>query len=101
MSWQKVAKVTDIADGAGQVLDISGESIALFHVKGKFYAMANHCPHRGGPLADGHVEDGQVTCPWHGWQFDVKSGECQTMPGSKQKCYTTKIENGEVFIEID
>ena len=98
--WHRVAKVSDLSDGAGQVVDISGESIALFNMKGKFYAIANHCPHRGGPLAEGHVEDGVVTCSWHGWEFEIKSGKCRTMPGSKQRSYPTKIENNEILINI-
>ena len=100
MAWHKVAKTTDMKDGGAQIIDISGQSIALFNLKGKFYATDNHCLHRGGPLADGHIEGSIVTCPWHAWQFDVKSGECLTMKGSKLKCYPTKIENSEIHIEI-
>ena len=98
--WHRAAKNSDIADGAGQTVEISGHSIALFNLKGKFYAIDNHCLHRGGPLADGHVEGSMVTCPWHAWQFDVKTGECHTMPGEGQKSYKVKIENGEVYVDI-
>ena len=97
--WHRAAKISDIAEGASQSLDINGQSIALFRLKGKFYALDNHCLHRGGPLGDGHLDGTVVTCPWHAWQFDIKSGECQTMQGAKQKCYATKIEKGEVWVE--
>ena len=98
--WQAAAKASEIAQGAGRSLEVAGQKIALFHVGGKFYALADTCPHRGGPLGDGHLEGTQVTCPWHAWQFDVTTGECQTMPGGKQPCFKTKIENGEVWIDI-
>ena len=100
MAWHKAAKVSDIADGASQAFEIAAHSIALFRIQEKFYAIDNHCMHRGGPLADGHLEGNTVTCPWHAWQFDVKSGECHTMQGEKQRCYTTKIEADDVFIDI-
>ena len=97
--WHKVAKTSDLADGAAQELTIEGQSIALFKISGKFYAIANHCMHRGGPLATGYIEGSKVTCPWHGWEFDVKTGDCHTLQGSKQKTYPTKIEKNYVFID--
>ena len=97
--WYKAAKVSDILEGASQLVQVSDQAVALFHIQGKFYAMQNSCPHRGGLLAEGHLEGTTATCPWHAWQFDVKSGECHTMKGTKQKIYNTKIERGEVYIE--
>ncbi len=87
-------------ENGGKTLEIEGRSVALFRLGGKFYAMQNHCLHRGGPLGEGHVEDGQVTCPWHAWQFDVKTGRCSTMPGAQQQTFKTKVEKGEIWIEI-
>ena len=98
--WHKAAKVSDIAEGASQLVQISEQTIALFHVQGEFYALQNTCPHRVGPLVEGHLDGTMVTCPWHAWQFDVKSGECHTMKGAKQKIYMTKIEKDEVYIEV-
>ena len=98
--WHKVAKVSDMADGGAQTLQIDQQPIALFKLGGLFYAIQNACLHRGGPLADGHLEGTVVTCPWHGWEFDVKSGECRTMEGAKLKTYPTKIENEDVFIQL-
>ena len=100
MAWHKVAKVSDIADGASQSLKVAGQAIGLFRLEGKFYALQNHCLHRGGPLADGHMESSVVTCPWHAWQFDVKTGECLTMAGAKLKTFNTKVEKDEVFVEV-
>ena len=98
--WVKAAKTSDIADGGGVVFDPEGRKIALFRSAGNFYAVDNTCPHRGGPLAEGFVENLEVTCPWHAWTFDVKTGACTSAPGIQIKSYRTKIENGEVFVEI-
>lgn len=67
-----VAKVSDIPPGKAVVVDVEGEEVAVFNAGGTFYAMTNECPHEGGPLGHGWTDDGKtVTCPWHGWQFDL------------------------------
>ena len=98
--WHPAKKTSEIAEGAAQSVELAGRSVAIFKRGGKFYALANHCLQRGGPLADGHLDGDIVTCPWHAWQFDVKTGRCDTMQGAKQKTYKTKIENGEIWVEI-
>ncbi len=98
--WQKVAKVQDIAEGASQIIDPAGESVALFKLQGCFYAVDNICPHEGGPLGEGSLEGSLVTCPWHAWQFDVKTGQCQDAADIFQKTFATKIAGDDVFIEI-
>ena len=74
--------------------------VALFNADGQFCALDDVCPHRGGPLGEGYLEGSSVTCPWHAWEFDVKTGECKTTEGMKQKTYATKVENGELFVEV-
>ena len=98
--WHSAAKESDLPKGAGKSLQIEGRRVALFNVEGKYYAMADSCMHRGGPLGDGHLEGTRVTCPWHAWDFDVKTGECHTMPGEKQKTYKVKVEKGEIYVEL-
>jgi nitrite reductase (NADH) small subunit len=70
----KVAEVKDIPPGDSKCVSCGNERIALFNVDGEFYAISDMCPHAGGPLSEGWVEDGEVTCPWHGWSFKLKSG---------------------------
>jgi nitrite reductase/ring-hydroxylating ferredoxin subunit len=98
--WHKVMNVSDLAKDSGKPVEVAGKNIAFFNVAGKIYAMENRCLHRGGPLGDGHLEGTRVTCPWHAWEFDVKSGNCHTMKGAKQKKYATKLEHHEIFVEI-
>ena len=102
MSWQQALPLSELPTGSsGKALDISGQSVAFFNNGGKIYAILNHCPHRGGPLAEAYLERTQVTCPWHAWQFDVKTGECDTMKGAKQKTFKTKIEKDQIFVDIE
>ena len=95
-----IAKVSDIPADQGLVVRLSdGNEIALFHCDGRVYALNNSCPHMQGPLGEGEVTAGTVTCPWHGWQFDIKSGDCINMPGESATCVTVNVENGLVYLE--
>jgi nitrite reductase/ring-hydroxylating ferredoxin subunit len=98
--WHRAVKASEMPKSSGRTVDLGGTSIALFNVAGKFYATRNACIHRGGPLGEGHLEGVRVTCPWHAWEFDVTSGECSTMKGAKQITYSTRIEKGEIWVEI-
>ncbi len=69
-----VAKIDEIPAGTGKVVFAGDRAIALFNANGIFYAIDNTCPHRGGPLGEGELDGTTVTCPLHGWQYDVTSG---------------------------
>lgn len=100
MALVKVASVSDLKPGQGKVVTANGEEIALFNVGGKFFAINNTCKHRGGPLGEGELEDKIVTCPWHGWQYDVETGDCKTMPGMHVQQYQVKIEGNDVLVNV-
>jgi nitrite reductase (NADH) small subunit len=76
------------------------KTVCVANVNGEFSAMDNVCLHVGGPLGEGTVENGKVVCPWHGWQYDPKTGQTTHNPNLKVAVYPTKIENGEVMLEI-
>lgn len=98
----KVAKRDEVPPGTGKVVEVSGRSIALFNVGGTFYALDNTCTHRGGPLGEGTLDGDTVTCPWHGAQFDVKSGTVSRAPApASVRSYTTRVEGDDVIVEID
>src|ERR1039458_3152627 len=63
-----------------RITQAGGKSIAIFRLGGAYYAIENTCPHRGGPLSEGEVEDDVVTCPWHGSRFNIKTGALLTPP---------------------
>ena len=96
----KVARVDEVKDDQPMMAEAGSKKVALFKVDGKIYALENTCPHRGGPLGEGFLEGSVVTCPWHAWQFDVKTGRCESVPDVAQPCYKVKIEGSDVFVEI-
>jgi nitrite reductase (NADH) small subunit len=76
------------------------KTICIANVHGEFSAMDNVCLHRGGPLGQGMIEGGKVVCPWHGWQWDPKTGEAAQNSSAKVVIYPLKIENGDVLVGI-
>ena len=96
----KVAKASDIPAGSGKVVEIDGKAVALFHCDGMFYAMENTCKHRGGPLGEGALSGSTVTCPWHGWTYDVKTGACTMNPAITSQTFPVKVEGDEVFVSV-
>ncbi|MBI4406493.1 non-heme iron oxygenase ferredoxin subunit [Candidatus Micrarchaeota archaeon] len=96
----KVANVSDISAGKAKTVNVKGIPIALFNVGGKFYATHNTCLHRGGPLGEGELEDKTITCPWHGWQYDVQSGQCINNPAAKVKTFKIEVKGNEVYLEV-
>ena len=101
MPPKKIAKTGDLVPGSGKVVKVEGETIALFNVDGTCYAIGNTCPHRGGPLGEGSLEGTTVTCPWHGAQFDVKTGEVLAPPAALGvKSYPVRVEGEDVLIEL-
>jgi len=75
MAFEKAAKLSEIPSGSIKEVQVGGQAIALANVGGTLYAINNTCLHRGGPLGEGQLEGSVVTCPWHGWQFNVATGK--------------------------
>lgn len=96
----RVAAENDVREGEGLAAKAGDTTVALFRVEGQCYAIANACPHKGGPLAEGDVEGHEVHCPWHGWTWDVRTGLNKRQPGTAVACFPVTVENGEVFIDI-
>ena len=71
----RIASVVETPPGSARELVAEGRVIALFNVEGTFHALDGVCPHAGGPLGQGQLDGCIVTCPWHGWQFDVTTGQ--------------------------
>jgi nitrite reductase (NADH) small subunit len=95
-----VARTRDIEPGAGAIVDVGGRRLALFNVEGVFYAIDNSCPHRGGPLGEGDLVGAVVTCPWHGYRYDVRTGVHQVNSSFKVPCYPVTVEDGAVFVDV-
>lgn len=96
----KVATVGEVEAGQGRVVEAEGKTLALFNVDGAFYALDNACAHRGGPLGEGDLDGPTVTCPWHAWRWDVKTGANVNNPAVRVACFPVIVENGAVFVEL-
>jgi 3-phenylpropionate/trans-cinnamate dioxygenase ferredoxin component len=99
----KVANKSDLAPGEGMVVEVKGNSIALFNVGGEFYAIDNTCVHRGGPLGEGYCDATSLTvqCPWHGWTYNLTTGESTLVPGAKVEKYEVQVEGDEVKVALN
>jgi len=95
-----VAKMGDLEPGTCRSIDLDDVTLALFNIEGKIYALDNVCPHAGGPLGEGTVEETHVACPWHGWKFDIPTGTCLKNPVESWKVprYEARERNGEIQI---
>jgi len=86
--------------GSGRVLEAAGRTVAVFKVRGTFYAIDNECSHRGGPLGEGDLEGTVVLCPWHAWRWDVTTGANVNNPAVKVACYPIAEQDGSLFVDL-
>ena len=95
-----VCRVEDLTPGTCKTIDLSeGRELALYNVLGEFYATDNFCPHKGAPLAAGNLCGHVIECDWHGWEFDVRTGECLTVP-EKLETYEVTVESGLIKVHL-
>lgn len=97
--WFKVAKLSDLPEDTGKLVNAGGDEVALFKVGDKVFAIHPVCPHQGGPLQDGGVHECRVMCPWHGWEFDLGTGKCSFNDAISVPVYKVSLEGDDVFIE--
>ena len=97
----KIAETTALAPGQAVAFTLGGQRIALFNVEGTYYAIGDTCTHRGGPLSEGYIQGTKVTCPWHGADFDLKTGDALGPPAQKGvPSYKVVVEGDEIKVEI-
>jgi nitrite reductase/ring-hydroxylating ferredoxin subunit len=87
---------------AGQVIEIiiGGTAIAVANVDGTFYATSNTCPHAGGPMGEGTLDGCTLSCPYHGWKFDLRDGSCLTAPGRSITTYPVQVVKDAVCVKL-
>jgi nitrite reductase/ring-hydroxylating ferredoxin subunit len=108
-----VAKLEEVPDGGHIVVDVNGRSVGVFNVDGELYGLLNRCPHQGGPMCEGRMvglltaerpgklrfqkDHKLLACPWHGWEFDVKTGQSYCDPARlRLRKFPVEVENGEI-----
>lgn len=100
-AFVRIASKSELpAEGEAREFTAGEKTICVANCGGTLSAMDNVCVHRGGPLGQGVVMDGKVICPWHGWQYDPKTGEAGHNPGMKVAVYRIKVEGDDVLVEI-
>ena len=99
-TWIKVAEISDLPPGEGKTVVAGDRELALFNVAGKFHAIDNICPHRGGPMGEGVLEGQEAVCPWHGWRFDVTTGLSPVVPTAKVDTFEVVVEGNDVKVRI-
>jgi nitrite reductase (NADH) small subunit len=98
--WIPLARVEECPVGTS-LERVAGERIvALFNVDGTIYALDGVCPHQGGPLGKGALCGAILTCPWHGWQFDVTSGQHQLNPRMQQPRFEVRVEGEWILVHL-
>jgi nitrite reductase/ring-hydroxylating ferredoxin subunit len=115
----RVARVDEVPLDRGLLVEAGGRQIGLFRVGDEIYALRNICPHQGGPVGTGgifpsvkgKIEDRRlkeyldhdelvVACPWHGWEFDVRTGVCMADPTRRVASYPTRVVDGEITVVV-
>jgi nitrite reductase/ring-hydroxylating ferredoxin subunit len=96
----KMATLSELPPGSAKEVEFEGRIYALFNEGGEISAIDGICPHQGGPLAEGEMEGTTVTCPWHGWQFDVKTGQTPLGKKIKQAVYEVKVDGQDVLVSV-
>ncbi|WP_308422864.1 Rieske (2Fe-2S) protein [Paenibacillus nasutitermitis] len=118
--WQlalyEIAKVQDIPTGANIVVEVEGRSIGVYNVHGTFYAVHNYCPHQGAELCKGPVcgtnlesnvyefiygrDQEIIRCPWHGWEFDLKTGKSLFSEKVRVRSYPVEVTDNIIYLSI-
>lgn len=100
MAFVRAAKTGDVPVGTIKEFKVEGKAVAVANVGGQFYAINGVCMHRGGPLGDGPLEGKVVTCPWHGWQYDVTTGKVGQNPAVGVESYPIEVRGDEIFVNL-
>jgi nitrite reductase/ring-hydroxylating ferredoxin subunit len=95
-----VARADEIPPGTVARVQAGEREIAVAHCDDGFFALQNECLHLKGPLGEGRIDDHVLTCPWHGWQYDVRTGENEFDRAIQLRTYPVHVSNGEVQIEL-
>lgn len=98
--WYEVAKVDDMPDQSGREVVAGNQLIGLFRIGENWHAIDGTCPHHGGPLGQGCLNGEMVTCPWHGLEVNVRTGDYHLAAESTLRTFETRIADGVVFVRV-
>lgn len=99
-NWIRIGTAAEVPAGGCAVFDAAGNTIAVFSVEGGLYAIDNTCKHQGGPLGEGTIEGVLVSCPWHHWQYNIKTGKTKFSDEIGVRTYALEVRGEEVFVDV-
>lgn len=97
-AFVRVAGTADVPPGTAKVVVVQGHPVALFNVEGRFHAVSNVCLHRGGPIGEGTLDGAVVTCPLHGWEYDVRTGANLANPAARLRTFRVRVDGDAVLV---
>jgi nitrite reductase (NADH) small subunit len=100
MAFQRAAKQEEIPAGTIREVKLGEKVIAVAHVEDRFYAIDNACLHRAGPLGQGALNGEIVTCPWHGWQYELSTGRVTFNPEMRVPTYPVELRGEEIWVDM-
>ena len=100
MGFVRAARKDEIPAGAIREFQVDGLTVAIANIGNKFYAINNTCLHRGGPLGQGELQGKILTCPWHGWQYDVTTGKLTMNPAAGVECYALEVKGEDIWVDL-
>ena len=100
MGFVKVARLSEVPPGTAIEVVRGTDLLAVCNVDGEIRATSGVCPHAGGPLGQGALNGGYLTCPWHMWQFDSKTGQCDFNPAVRIPVYPIRVEKNQIFVDM-
>jgi nitrite reductase/ring-hydroxylating ferredoxin subunit len=100
MPFVRAARKSEVAPGSICEFQVGDKSVAIANVAGKFCAISGICAHQAGPLGEGELEGQVVTCPWHGWQYDVTTGKVAQKPSLGVDSYPVEVRGDDIFVDV-
>ena len=100
MAWTKMTTIAELPPGSLREVQRDGTIFALCNVDGDIRALSGTCPHQGGPLGEGTLNGGVITCPWHMWEFDSATGSCAFNGAIKVSVYSVRVDDQDVLMDL-
>ena len=100
-SFVRVASPEALRPGTSRAVVVGRYEIALFNVEGEYYALENACPHQGSPIVDGFVEGRTITCPWHAWCFDLRTGSLTLGQFATIPRFEVRVEQDGIYLSTE
>lgn len=94
------AKLAEVPNWGKKLVTVQGKEVLLLNIKGKIYACENECPHQGSPMAGGVFKDDYISCPRHGYRFNLNTGTCSDMPEYTLKVFPVEVKGDEIFVAL-